>query len=78
VAQFHPGDTLVLYTDGITEARSTGPDHDLFGEHRMDDSLLACDAGPQAVLTATLAAVERFTGGAPPIDDRTLLVVRVS
>jgi sigma-B regulation protein RsbU (phosphoserine phosphatase) len=75
-AQLHPGDTLVLYTDGITEARS--PDHDLFGERRLDESLVACDAGPDAVLAATLASVERFTGGAPPTDDRTLLVARVS
>jgi len=75
-AQLHPGDALVLYTDGITEARS--PDHDLFGEHRLDEALLACHAGPQAVLAATLEAVDRFTAGAPPIDDRTLLVGRVS
>jgi sigma-B regulation protein RsbU (phosphoserine phosphatase) len=72
--QFAPGDVLVLYTDGITEAqdaRST-----LYGE----DRLLACVQAnlgrpAPALRDAILADVRRFTGDAPRLDDMTLVVI---
>lgn len=70
-----PGDLLVFYTDGITEAMNA--DHQLFGEERLQTVI--CDhaaTGPQDVITAIVAAVQSFTGGGPPSDDLTLFVVQ--
>lgn len=69
------GDILVIYTDGVTEARDE--DGKEFGE----DRLLALVAQPPEERAAlTLAAVMRkldeFVGGAPQHDDITCLVVR--
>jgi sigma-B regulation protein RsbU (phosphoserine phosphatase) len=71
-----PGDTLVLYTDGITEART--PAGAFFGTDRVDAAICQSDCGAAAVVADLLAAVDAFTGPHPPTDDRTLLVARVS
>jgi sigma-B regulation protein RsbU (phosphoserine phosphatase) len=71
---FSPGDLLMLYTDGITEARD--PADLLFGLQRLDDALNASPSADEAIVSI-LAAVEDFTNRAPPTDDRTLLAVRV-
>ncbi|MFG2266984.1 PP2C family protein-serine/threonine phosphatase [Streptomyces sp. NPDC048720] len=66
-----PGDTLLLYTDGLTEAR-TGPTRDsLYGE----DGLLAfaadhASATPQALIAALTELLEGFGDG---LDDDTAL-----
>lgn len=70
-----PGDTLVLTSDGVTDAES--PDGEQFGEAR----LLACldgvrTAPPSAVLEGVLEAVRGFAAGHPPADDVTVLVLR--
>jgi phosphoserine phosphatase RsbU/P len=69
------GDVLIIYTDGVTEARDE--DGKEFGE----DRLLALVAQPPEERAAlTLAAIMRkldeFVGGAPQHDDITCLVVR--
>ncbi|MFH8336332.1 PP2C family protein-serine/threonine phosphatase [Streptomyces sp. AM6-12] len=67
-----PGDTLLLYTDGLTEAR-TGPTREhLFG----DDALRAfatdhAPATPQAMISALTGLLERFGDG---LDDDTALL----
>ncbi|WP_435863886.1 SpoIIE family protein phosphatase [Streptomyces microflavus] len=66
-----PGDTLLLYTDGLTEAR-TGPERELYG----DDALLAftaaqTPAGPQALITALSGLLASFGDG---LDDDTALL----
>ena len=76
VVQLHPGDTLVLYTDGITEARTT--DGELFGTHRLEELLATCHAAPQQVIARTLWEVERFTRRAAPSDDRTIVAAKVT
>jgi len=66
------GDRLVLYTDGITEGRDTAGEE--FGEERFIASALAHRAlTAEAMLTAMLADVETFNGGAYE-DDATLIV----
>ena len=74
--RFWPGDALIFYTDGITEARAR--DGELFGPERLDRILLAGDADATALAAETIRAVESFTGGAPPTDDRTLRGASVS
>jgi sigma-B regulation protein RsbU (phosphoserine phosphatase) len=70
-----PGDLLVLYTDGITEAR--GHDGDLFGVERLDRMIAGCEAGAAELLACVLDEVDRFTDRRPPGDDRTLLAIKV-
>ena len=70
-----PGDALVLYTDGVTEARRGA---EMFGEARLTD-LLARTAGRPAdeIAGAIEGAVVAFHGG-PLADDLAVLVVRVA
>jgi serine phosphatase RsbU (regulator of sigma subunit) len=69
------GDTLVLFTDGITEATNSADE--LYGDDRLRASLdghrLARAAG---IVSETAADVRRFVGDAPQSDDQTMLVVR--
>ena len=75
---FSAGDLLVLYTDGITEARDpAGEPGDLFGTDRLDAVLADCGLQSRQVVERIVAAVNEFSGHAPPTDDRTLLVAQV-
>ena len=72
VAQLEPGDTVLLYTDGVTEAEDN--DHALFG----DDRLLACltgrsDADPGAIIAAVKQSIDAFINGNSQFDDMTML-----
>jgi sigma-B regulation protein RsbU (phosphoserine phosphatase) len=71
-----PGDQVVFYTDGITEARN--PAGELFDLRRLDEVLSGCPHEANDLLEAVLRALEQFTAGRPADDDRTLLVARVS
>jgi sigma-B regulation protein RsbU (phosphoserine phosphatase) len=75
-AHLSPGETLVLYTDGITEARN--PAGQLLGTTRFDDILSRCTGTAADIAAQALAAVDQFTEGGPFTDDRTLLVAKVS
>jgi PAS domain S-box-containing protein len=69
------GESLVLYTDGITEAR--GPGGELFGEGRLLDALRDAAGGSAAdIADAIRTAVDRFQTG-PASDDRAIVVARV-
>ena len=70
-----PGDILVFYTDGVTEARN--PSGELFGKERLRATVQAhADASVQQLQDAILTAVEEFTDGASLSDDLTLFVVK--
>ncbi|MEX2139815.1 MAG: PP2C family protein-serine/threonine phosphatase [Pirellulales bacterium] len=75
-----PGDLLLLYTDGITEAiaPSNGSNAGaMFGTDRLDDLLLACPAlGTEECLGRIRAAVAEFCENTPPTDDQTLIAIR--
>jgi serine phosphatase RsbU (regulator of sigma subunit) len=69
-----PGDALLLYTDGATEAQS--PSGAFFGLDRLTGAFAASARdGPEAVLETVRTALRTFTGGAPNRDDLTLLAV---
>jgi sigma-B regulation protein RsbU (phosphoserine phosphatase) len=78
--QLDPGDVLVLYTDGITEAYHELPL--LFGQERLLESVQATlgTAGSQRpsaqeIQDRILAEVHAFVGGAPPSDDIALVIL---
>ncbi|MEP0774299.1 MAG: PP2C family protein-serine/threonine phosphatase [Acidobacteriota bacterium] len=71
---FAPGDLLVLYSDGLVEARPPGGEP--FGYEGLRATLLgAAGSTGEGVLGACLAAVEEHLGGAPLPDDVTIVVV---
>ena len=70
-----PGDTLVLFSDGVTEAQNA--DEEEFGEARLLDCCAPSADQPAAVMIERLmASIDGFAGGAPQFDDITLLVAR--
>jgi len=73
--QLSPGDVLVLYTDGVTEAFNA--DKEMFGLERLIQVIRAHrTASAQELLEAIEAEVTAFTGEAPQSDDITLLIMR--
>jgi phosphoserine phosphatase RsbU/P len=70
-----PGDTLVLYSDGVTEA--VDPDDEMFGVSRLRELLLGRhDAALESLQKTILDAVRAFSRGANQADDITLLLAR--
>lgn len=70
-----PGDTLVLYTDGIAEA--TDPEDQEYGDQRLAAILVRHRADPCPILAGALEAdLESFVRGTPFADDRTLILLR--
>ncbi len=73
--KLEPGDSLVLYTDGVTEAMDR--DCQEFDMARLQKSLgKVRDGDPEAVLSAVVKDVEKFQNGAPQADDLTIMVVK--
>ena len=70
-----PGDLLVAFTDGVTEAMA--PDGSLFGEARLRTLLGGLgDVTPADAVNAVLAGVRAFAGTAEQADDIAILAVR--
>jgi sigma-B regulation protein RsbU (phosphoserine phosphatase) len=74
VVQLAPGDVLVLYTDGITDAEDGKGT--FFGQERLLGSVQA-NLGPSAqeMQDALMAEVHEFVGDAPQFDDIALMVL---
>ncbi len=73
--KLEPGDTLVLFSDGVTEA--VDPDEQMFGTPRLKQLLtgqLECPL--EHIQKCVLEGVENFARGAHQADDLTLLIVR--
>ncbi|MER6195401.1 PP2C family protein-serine/threonine phosphatase [Streptomyces cyaneofuscatus] len=68
-----PGQSLVLYTDGIIEARNHA--NELFDETRLIQALTRPPPRATAVLDTLTAAVRSFTGGRGIDDDQAVLVL---
>jgi sigma-B regulation protein RsbU (phosphoserine phosphatase) len=75
--QMSPGDVLVFYTDGLTEARN-GADEE-YGAERLLDSLKACHRlAAKEVANRCVSDLQRFLSGTRMTDDLTVMVVRRS
>ena len=73
-SRLFPGDTLVLYTDGITE--SFNPTGEEFGEQRLIAALRKYrDLSPQVAVTSIVEEVKEFSSHQQH-DDITLIVAR--
>ena len=74
--QLNPGDTLVMFTDGVTEA--TDADYQEFGAERLDAILRQQGNGTssQQMVEAIKTGIKDFVGDAEQSDDITMLVVR--
>jgi sigma-B regulation protein RsbU (phosphoserine phosphatase) len=79
--QLQPGDVLIAFTDGISEAMTHASEE--WGEERLIPCAAAAlaaspGASAQAILNCILTAADAFTAGAPQHDDMTLLVCALS
>jgi len=73
--QLEPEDTLILFSDGVTEAENVN--HDLFEVTGLSQALAGKqNASVEALQQSVFDAVRSFTRGASQSDDITLLVVR--
>jgi sigma-B regulation protein RsbU (phosphoserine phosphatase) len=74
--QFLPGDALICYSDGFTDALS--PDGSLYGLERLKAVVAhVADQSADDLTEAIVADVDAFRAGAPQPDDMTLLVMKV-
>jgi phosphoserine phosphatase RsbU/P len=72
--QLNPGDVIVYYTDGLTDAEN--PAKEYFGEARLAQSVMeVVDRSASEIVSHILESVEIFGEGIPPFDDLTLMVV---
>ncbi len=70
-----PGDSLFVYTDGVTEA--SDKNHQLFGEQRLVDALNKnSDALHEELLKNLKDSITAFVGAAPQFNDITMLAFR--
>lgn len=76
VVDLMPGDQIILYTDGITEA--TNPAGEQYGLDRLDRAISGCQETADDLIQVILSRLDKFTDGHPAEDDRTLLVAKVS
>lgn len=73
--RLEPGDMLVLYSDGVTEANNVN--HDEYDEPRFIEVLTATRAKPACeIVDAVTKSLAEFTAGAPQADDITLVVAK--
>lgn len=71
-----PGDTLVLYSDGVTDVQNA--EGQFYGWQKLRDAVVAnAQLSAAEIADALLVDVDHFSGGAHPFDDRTLVVLKV-
>ncbi|NUM55407.1 MAG: SpoIIE family protein phosphatase [Candidatus Hydrogenedentes bacterium] len=73
--QLQPGDTLLLYTDGITEAKALSGE--FFGEERLEHAILNGHASAPDLIDTIRGHVRTHLLGQRPTDDQTMVAMRV-
>jgi len=72
MAQLQAGDSLFLYTDGVTEAQNA--QHELYGDDRLEAAVRRAE---DAFVTEIGADVDRFVAGADQADDITMMTLDI-
>ena len=71
----HAGDTLMIYSDGITESRNRIGEE--FGNARLENQLRQAQSGSaDGALFSVLGAVQDFAATRPLLDDMALAIIR--
>jgi len=74
-AHLEPGDFVLLYTDGVTDAADA--QMQAFGLERLQEAILAHRHAPADEIVAALEqAVSDFAGAAAPVDDVAIVIIR--
>ena len=74
-AYLQPGDVLVLYTDGISEARDAAGN--MYGEKRIQEKIVGlADRNAEAICKGILDSAQKFARGSDETDDKTIVVVK--
>lgn len=73
LARLEEGDSLFLYTDGVTEAQSANGD--FFGDDRLRLAVTNVDDNPRTMCERVVASVDAFAAGAPQADDITVMSI---
>ena len=69
------GDTIFLYTDGVTEATNAG--NELFGNDRLVNALnKKDDCSTEELLACVKSEIDKFVGDAPQFDDITMMALQ--
>ncbi len=69
-----PGQTLVLYTDGVTDAVSAAGK--MFGIQGIEHSLTECSGEPECAIDHIKSTLKLHEESVRPTDDQTLVVMR--
>jgi phosphoserine phosphatase RsbU/P len=69
--ELDPGDAVVLYTDGVTEALNSR--NELFGDSRVAESVRRAGSGADAIVNSLDADARGFSRGTPQSDDVTIV-----
>lgn len=77
-ARLNPGETLVLYTDGITEAFSPPPENQMFGTPRLLRSLSEAPPDPASVIDSIHARLHTHTQSFERADDQTIVAMQLT
>ena len=74
VVRLQPNESLLFYTDGITEAMNAK--NELFGKHRLMQAISSCSAPARDLVKALVTSVELFCDSSPQRDDICITAVR--
>ena len=74
VVPLQPGESLLFYTDGITEAMNSK--NELYGKHRLIQSVASCAAPARDLVKSLVTSVEQFCDSSPQRDDICITAVR--
>lgn len=72
--ELQPGDLMLIFTDGLTEAQNAAGG--FYGQERLRRTLAHSSGNAEAVLAAMRGDLGEFVGAAPAADDLTLLALR--
>ncbi|HVZ93803.1 MAG TPA: SpoIIE family protein phosphatase, partial [Phycisphaerales bacterium] len=77
IVELKHGDTVVVYTDGITEAFSPPPDRVMFGEQGLESALEHCSGAPTCVIESIHERLFAHTHSRERADDQTIVAMQV-